>query len=87
CVTPIFLPGNEVQAAWIARDLRTNYKIFCSIVTYPVIPRGMIIFRIIPTAAHSLEDVHYTLNAFKEIKEKLAAGEYDNPEMPQMAIL
>ena len=87
CVTPIFLPGNEVQAAWIARDLRTNYKIFCSIVTYPVIPRGMIIFRIIPTAAHSLEDVEYTLNAFKEIKEKLAAGKYDNPEMPQMAIL
>ena len=87
CVTPIFLPGNEVQAAWIALDLRTNYKIFCSIVTYPVIPRGMIIFRIIPTAAHSLEDVEYTLNAFKEIKEKLANGEYDNPEMPQMAIL
>ena len=87
CVTPIFLPGNEAQAAWIAHDLRTNYKIFCSIVTYPVIPRGMIIFRIIPTAAHSLEDVQYTLNAFKEIKEKLANGEYDNPEMPQMAIL
>lgn len=86
CVTPIFLPGNTEQAAQIALDLRTNYKIFCSIVTYPVIPKGMIIFRIIPTAAHSLEDVHYTLNAFKEVKEKLESGKYDGKEMPDMAI-
>ena len=86
CVTPIFLPGNTEQAAQIALDLRTNYKIFCSIVTYPVTPKGMIIFRIIPTAAHSLEDVHYTLNAFKEVKEKLESGKYDGKEMPDMAI-
>ena len=86
CVTPIFLPGNTEQAAQIALDLSTNYKIFCSIVTYPVIPKGMIIFRIIPTAAHSLEDVHYTLNAFKEVKEKLESGKYDGKEMPDMAI-
>lgn len=86
CVTPLFLPGNTEQAAQIALDLRTNYKIFCSIVTYPVIPKGMIIFRIIPTAAHSLEDVHYTLNAFKEVKEKLESGKYDGKEMPDMAI-
>ena len=86
CVTPIFLPGNTEQAAQISLDLRTNYKIFCSIVTYPVIPKGMIIFRIIPTAAHSLEDVHYTLNAFKEVKEKLESGKYDGKEMPDMAI-
>ena len=86
CVTPIFLPGNTEQAAQIALDLRTNYKIFCSIVTYPVIPKVMIIFRIIPTAAHSLEDVHYTLNAFKEVKEKLESGKYDGKEMPDMAI-
>jgi glycine C-acetyltransferase len=86
CVTPIFLPGNEQQAAQIAKDLRTNYKIFCSIVTYPVIPRGMIIFRIIPTAAHTLEDVNYTLNAFADVKRKLAEGKYDSDEMPNMAI-
>lgn len=86
CVTPIFLPGNEQQAAQIAKDLRTNYKIFCSIVTYPVIPRGMIIFRIIPTAVHTLEDVNYTLNAFADVKRKLAEGKYDSDEMPNMAI-
>ena len=54
--------------------------------TYPVIPKGMIIFRIIPTAAHSLEDVEYTLNAFKEVKEKLDKGVYDGTEVPNMAI-
>ena len=62
----------------MAYDLRENYKIFCSIVVYPVIPPGMVIFRIISTAAHSIEDVDYTLNAFKEIKEKLDKGYYDN---------
>lgn len=86
CVTPIFLPGNEIQATQIAQDLRTNYKIFCSIVTYPVIPRGMIIFRIIPTAVHTLEDVNYTLNAFADVKKKLAEGKYDSDVIPDMAI-
>ena len=86
CVTPIFLPGNEYQATQIATDLRTNYKIFCSIVTYPVIPKGMIIFRIIPTAAHTLDDVNYTLKAFAEVKEKLDKGMYDCDEIPDMAI-
>ena len=79
CVTPIHIQGGTNQAANIAYDLRENYRIFCSIVTYPVIPVGMIIFRIIPTAAHSIEDVDYTLNAFKEIKEKLESGKYDAP--------
>lgn len=86
CVTPVFLQCGVNQAANIAMDLRENYNIFCSIVTYPVIPPGMLIFRIIPTAAHSMEDVNYTLNAFREIKEKLAKGEYDK-DMPDMALI
>ena len=86
CVTPVHVKGDVVQATNIARDLRENYRIFCSIVTYPVIPKGMIIFRIIPTAAHSLEDVEYTLNAFKEVKEKLDKGFYDGTEVPNMCI-
>ena len=67
-------------------DLRENYRIFCSVITYPVIPKGMIIFRIIPTAAHSMDDVEYTLNAFKEVKEKLDRGVYDGDVIPNMAI-
>ena len=86
CVTPVHIHGGVVQAANMAKDLRENYKIFCSVVTYPVIPKGMVIFRIIPTAAHSLEDVEYTLNAFKEMREKLEAGYYDGDELPDMHI-
>jgi len=57
-------------------DLRENYNVFCSIVTYPVIPKGQLMLRIIPTAAHTLEDVEYTINAFKAVHKKLIAGEY-----------
>ena len=86
CVTPVHQEGDVAQASNIAKDLRENYRIFCSIVTYPVIPKGMIIFRIIPTAAHTMEQVEYTLNAFAEVKEKLAKGYYDSDEVPNMAI-
>ena len=86
CVTPVHLACGINQATNIAVDLRENYHIFCSIVTYPVIPPGMLIFRIIPTAAHSIEDVDRTLAAFKDIKERLARGEYDH-EMPDMALI
>ena len=86
CVTPVHLYCGVNQATNIAVDLRENYGIFCSIVTYPVIPAGMLIFRIIPTAAHSIEDVDRTLAAFKDIKERLARGEYDH-EMPDMALI
>ena len=86
CVTPVHLYCGVNQASNIAVDLRENYGIFCSIVTYPVIPPGMLIFRIIPTAAHSIEDVDRTLAAFKDIKERLARGEYDH-EMPDMALI
>lgn len=86
CVTPVHIYGGVEQAMNMALDLRENYKIFCSIVVYPVIPPGMVIFRIISTAAHSIEDVDYTLNAFKEIREKLQAGDYDK-EAPNLALI
>lgn len=76
CVTPVFLPGGVQQASWITWDLRENYDIFCSIVIYPVVPRDVIMLRIIPTAIHTLENVDYTINAFTEIRKKLDAGAY-----------
>lgn len=75
-VTPVFLSGSVPEATNIVFDLRENYKIFCSIVAYPVVPKGVIMLRIIPTAVHSLEDVEYTLNAFSEVRDKLVAGKY-----------
>lgn len=75
-VTPVFLSGSVPEATNIVFDLRENYKIFCSIVAYPVVPKGVIMLRIIPTAVHSLEDVEYTLNAFSEVRDKLTAGKY-----------
>ena len=75
-VTPVFLEGELYEATALTRDLRENYGIFCSIVIYPVIPKGLILLRLIPTAAHSLEDVQRTLNAYSEMAEKLKAGYY-----------
>ena len=86
CVTPVQVFGGEHQAMNMALELRSKYNIFCSVVIYPVIPKGMVIFRIIPTAAHSIEDVDYTLNAFREMKENLAKGAYDYPT-PDLATL
>ena len=74
------------QATNIPVDLRENYHIFCSMVIYPVIPKGMVIFRIVSTAAHTMEDVEYTLNAFKEIKAKLDRGEYDGDDIAAMTV-
>jgi len=75
-VTPVFLEGELSEATALTRDLRETYGIFCSIVVYPVIPKGLIMLRIIPTAAHSLEDVQKTLDAFGQMGEKLKAGYY-----------
>ena len=86
CVTPVHIKGGVAQATKMAKDLRENFRIFCSIVIYPVIPKGMIIFRIVCTAAHSMEDVKYTLDAFKEIRRKLDAGEYDGEDIAAMKI-
>lgn len=86
CVTPVHVKAGVNQATNIAVALREEYHIFCSVVVYPVIPPGMVIFRIIPTAAHSLDDVERTLDAFRDIKERLAKGEFDK-DIPNMAIL
>jgi glycine C-acetyltransferase len=75
-VTPVILQGELLEATALTMDLRENYSIFCSIVVYPVIPKGLIILRLIPTALHTIEDVQRTLNAFSEISEKLKVGYY-----------
>ncbi len=86
CVTPVFLEGDVIEATNILVDLRSNYKIFCSVVVYPVVPKGVIMFRLIPTAMHSMDDVNYTLNAFGEIQKKLSSGHYKGDEMKDMAV-
>lgn len=75
-VTPVYLSGGVGEATNLTLDLRENYGVFCSIVTYPVVPKGVILLRLIPTAVHTLEDVTYTIECFTAIKDKLAAGEY-----------
>ena len=76
CVTPVYLKGSIPEAMALVKDLRENYGIFCSIVVYPVIPKGLILLRLIPTATHTLEDVEETLNAFSAIRERLQNGTY-----------
>ena len=76
CVTPVFLEGDIPEAMAMVNDLRENHGIFCSIVVYPVIPKGMILLRMIPTAAHTLDDVKATIIAFSEIRDKLKQGVY-----------
>ncbi|MBN8834680.1 MAG: 8-amino-7-oxononanoate synthase [Niastella sp. SCN 39-18] len=84
-VTPVFMKGDVPEATQMVMDLRENYHIFCSIVVYPVIPKGDIIYRLIPTAAHSFEDIDVTLDAFEATKKKLDAGAYKADKIPDMA--
>ncbi|MCF8258388.1 MAG: aminotransferase class I/II-fold pyridoxal phosphate-dependent enzyme [Flavobacteriales bacterium] len=77
CVTPVYLNGTIPEATALIHDLRENYDIFCSMVVYPVVPKGIILLRLIPTAAHSLDDVTYTISAFKDIRKNLEAGKYN----------
>ncbi|GAA4320931.1 aminotransferase class I/II-fold pyridoxal phosphate-dependent enzyme [Compostibacter hankyongensis] len=81
-VTPVYMSGTVPEATAMAADLRENYDIFCSIVVYPVIPKGQIIYRLTPTAAHTDEDIELTLNAFSEARKKLDAKVYDVAEIP-----
>lgn len=76
CVTPVYLKGSIPEAMVLVKDLRENYGIFCSIVVYPVIPRGLILLRLIPTASHTIKDIEITLEAFSSIREKLNNGTY-----------
>jgi glycine C-acetyltransferase len=75
-VTPVYLNGTIPEATNLILDLRENYDIFCSIVVYPVVPKGVIMLRLIPTAIHSLEDVSYTIETFKKILVNLKEGKY-----------
>ena len=76
CVTPVYLKGSVPEAMALVKDLRENHGIFCSIVVYPVIPKGLILLRMIPTTTHTLEDVDLTLKAFSAIRERLENGTY-----------
>jgi len=80
-VTPVLFKGGVGEAANMAMDLRENYHLFCSVVIYPVVPKDVIMFRIIPTAAHSMADVERTLTAFSALKEKLDNGFYKKEEL------
>jgi len=84
-VTPVYMKGDVPEATAMVMDLRENYGIFCSIVVYPVIPKGTIIYRLIPTAVHTDSDIQNTLKAFEETKRKLDAGEYKVEAIPHMA--
>ena len=85
-VTPVYLKGDPGQATNLIVDLRENHGIFCSMVLYPVVPKGVIMLRIIPTAAHTMEHVNRTIEVFKEVKKKLDAGEYNKP-IPTMCLV
>lgn len=80
-VTPVLLNGTIPEATHLTYDLRENYHIFCSIVVYPVVPKGVIMLRLIPTAVHTMEDVEITINAFKSIKNKLDSGDYRHDKL------
>jgi len=80
-VTPVYLNGTIPEATNLILDLRENYAIFCSMVVYPVVPKGIIMLRLIPTAVHTLEDVDYTINAFSKILVNLKAGKYEGDKI------
>ncbi|MGV3636241.1 MAG: aminotransferase class I/II-fold pyridoxal phosphate-dependent enzyme [Flavobacteriales bacterium] len=84
CVTPVYMKGNIPEATNVIMDLRENNGIFCSIVVYPVVPKDVILLRLIPTAVHTIEDVNYTVKNFKVVKDKLAAGHYRSETVASM---
>ena len=84
-VTPVYMKGGVEEATAMVMDLREHYGIFASVVVYPVIPKGHIIYRLIPTAVHTDEDIQATLHAFEATKKKLDAGEYKMEAIPHMA--
>ncbi|MCX7955080.1 MAG: pyridoxal phosphate-dependent aminotransferase family protein [Bacteroidales bacterium] len=85
-VTPVYLKGTPIEAGNVVFELREKYNIFCSIVIYPVVPKDVIMLRLIPTAVHTLEDVQYTINAFEEINNNLKAGRYSKESIPFFSI-
>ncbi len=85
-VTPVFMKGSLAEATNLTFDLRENYNIFCSIVIYPVVPKDVIMLRLIPTAVHTMEDVNYTIETFKKLKEKLDSGAYKAEELATVEV-
>lgn len=83
-VTPVYMTGTIPEATNMVYDLRENYGVFCSIVVYPVVPKGHMLLRLIPTAVHTLDDVDYTVKAFAAVHKKLVAGSYDKEHMPEI---
>ena len=86
-VTPVYLSGNPAEGTNLVMDLRENYNLFCSMVLYPVIPKGELLLRLIPTATHTLDDVNYTIKAFSEIKANLEAGKYNTDTIASISML
>jgi glycine C-acetyltransferase len=87
CVTPVYLKGSIPEAMALVKDLRENFGVFCSIVVYPVIPKGLILLRLIPTATHTLEDIQITLDAFDAIRSRLENGTYQRLSAAVMAAM
>lgn len=85
-VTPVFLKGTPIEAGNVVFDLRERFNIFCSIVVYPVVPKGVIMLRLIPTAVHTLDDVKYTIEAFSEIQKNLSEGKYNKEVIPNFSL-
>jgi glycine C-acetyltransferase len=85
-VTPVYMKGGVEEATNMVYDLRENYGVFCSLVAYPVIPKGELMLRLIPTSMHSLDDVNYTLKAFKEVRKKLEDGKYSKDEFAKVEV-
>jgi glycine C-acetyltransferase len=85
-VTPVYFTGGVPELTQITYELRENHNIFCSIVVYPVVPKGVIMLRLIPTAVHTLDDVEYTINAFAQLKKKLDAGDFSDGQMKAMKV-
>ncbi|PID91340.1 MAG: 8-amino-7-oxononanoate synthase [Bacteroidetes bacterium] len=86
-VTPVYMRGGIIEATNLILDLRENYNIFCSVVIYPVVPKGDILLRLIPTSMHNLDDVKETIEAFKACRTKLEAGEYQNEDFTDISAL
>lgn len=85
-VTPVYVKGNVAEGTNVVVDLRENHGIFCSIVAYPVVPKDVLMLRLIPTAAHTVKEVEETIKVFKIIKSNLEAGKYKSEEMPSMSV-
>ena len=84
CVTPVYLNGTIPEATNLILDLRENYDIFCSMVVYPVVPKGIILLRLIPTAVHTMEDVKYTIDTFSKVRVALKEGKYQGTKVTQV---